>query len=86
MGGAIGSALLRHVSAEGCQLLLESRVIRVGMRLSLALEPSIRVAGTVRWIVAGRAGFEFDQALTSRIQALLEPTHPLPSPVTIYPA
>jgi hypothetical protein len=40
----------------------------------------------VRWLVGGRAGFAFDEAIGGELRALLESAHPLPTPVTLYKA
>lgn len=83
-GTVLGSALLRHVSAEGCQLMVESLDISVGMRIAIVSESKEYVTGTVRWLVSGRAGFAFDQVIKSELRAILESEHPLPTPVTLY--
>lgn len=82
----VGSALLKHVSAEDCQLLLESDGLAVGMRLAVTCQDNHRVTGTVRWIVGMRAGFAFDHVIGHEVQAALESEHPLPTPVKLHAA
>lgn len=84
LGTVLGSALLRHVSAEGCQLMVESLDISVGMRIAIVVETGEFVTGTVRWLVSGRAGFAFDQVIQSELRAILESEHPLPTPVRLH--
>lgn len=83
-GDGVGSALLRHVSPEGCQLMVESLDILPGTRLAIVPESPHRITGTVRWLVGGRAGFAFDEVIGGELRALLESAHPLPTPVSLY--
>jgi hypothetical protein len=85
-GDVVGSALLRHVSPEGCQLMVDSLDILPGARLVIVPESPHFATGIVRWLVGGRAGFAFDEAIGGELRALLESAHPLPTPVTLYKA
>ncbi|WP_156842099.1 PilZ domain-containing protein [Novosphingobium aquimarinum] len=86
-GSLVGSALLRHVSAEGCQLMVESLPVESGARLAVVVPDSPHyVLGTVRWLVGSRAGFAFDADIGHELRAILESQHPLPTPVLLYSA
>lgn len=50
----------RHVSVEGCQLIVGGEVLEQGQRLAFALDGGDRVSGAVRWVLGDRAGFAFD--------------------------
>jgi hypothetical protein len=84
-GSLVGSAFLRHVSAEGCQLMVESIEIASGLRFAIVVPDSSHyVLGTVRWLVGSRAGFAFDTEIGHDLRAILESQHPLPTPVLLY--
>ena len=80
-----GSATLRHISSEGCQIRIADARAKVGQRLRLRLESMGQITGTVRWSVGDRAGFEFDEPISRRTIAALEqlPTEMLV--VRVYP-
>lgn len=61
----------RHVSADGCQLVLGGEEVSLGARFGFHLAGFPPVHGTVRWIVADRAGFVFDQPLCRDSQRAL---------------
>lgn len=56
-------ALPRHVSVDGCQLVLGGQGARPGQRFRLDLAGIAPISGTVRWAVADRVGFAFDRPL-----------------------
>lgn len=84
---AYAAAVPRHVSADGCQLvLLRQATIRAGERLRFGLAGAEPVVGTVRWVVADRAGFAFDRPLSGDdASALLRHGRDLPG-LALYPA
>lgn len=83
---AYAAAVPRHVSADGCQLVLRGVGIRAGERLRFDLAGAGPVAGTVRWVVADRAGFAFDRPLSrDDASALLRHGRDLPG-LALYPA
>lgn len=61
----------RHISADGCQLVLGDEVVSPGARFGFHLAGFPPVHGTVRWIVADRAGFVFDRPLCRDSQRVL---------------
>jgi hypothetical protein len=61
----------RHVSAEGCQLVVEREVPARGERFVFSLGGQAMVAGTVRWVVKDRVGFAFDQPIEREAQTAL---------------
>ncbi|WP_235522936.1 PilZ domain-containing protein [Novosphingobium sp. Leaf2] len=67
---AHASAMARHISEDGCQLVLEAESLAQGQRVSFALEGGC-VRATVRWIVQDRAGVAFDAPLSAAQQALM---------------
>ncbi|MBT0668445.1 PilZ domain-containing protein [Novosphingobium profundi] len=64
-------AVARHVSAAGCQLILENGALHVGQALGFSLEGAGWIRGQVRWILANHVGFAFDAMLDSGAQAIL---------------
>lgn len=60
---AYGIAVARHVSADGCQLVMGQARTQPGQRFRFHLAGFAPVSGTVRWTVADRAGFAFDSPL-----------------------
>ncbi|MEE4453178.1 PilZ domain-containing protein [Novosphingobium resinovorum] len=68
---AYASALARHVSADGCQFVVERSPIEQGQRLSFALEGYPPVLGTVRWVVKDRVGFAFDRPISRDAQSAM---------------
>jgi hypothetical protein len=58
-------AAARHVSADGCQLIVEREVLARGQRLAFDLDGSDRISGAVRWVLGDRAGFAFDAPIGS---------------------
>lgn len=60
---AYASAIARHVSAEGCQLLIDHDAVSQGQRFSLELVGRSAVSGAVRWVVGDCVGFAFDSPL-----------------------
>ena len=81
-----GSATLRHVSSEGCQIRIADARPKVGQRLRLRLESMGQITGTVRWSVGDRAGFEFDEPISLRRIATLEKLPTETVVVRVYPA
>ncbi|MCJ2182009.1 PilZ domain-containing protein [Novosphingobium sp. 1949] len=61
----------RHVSADGCQFVLEQGALERGQNLAFLLEGFGVVRGKVRWIVADRIGFAFDGRLERDAQRAL---------------
>ncbi len=57
------SGFARHVSGDGCQLVIESGMLEKGQDLAFALNGFGLVSGTVRWVVDDRAGFVFDEVI-----------------------
>ncbi|MCT2400701.1 PilZ domain-containing protein [Novosphingobium mangrovi (ex Huang et al. 2023)] len=68
---AYGAVVARHVSAEGCQLILKQDQVAKGQRFRFNLDGAGAVVGTVRWVVSDRIGFAFDQPLCRRTQDAL---------------
>lgn len=68
---AYTAAAARHISADGCQLVLGEANAAPGQRFRFDLAGFAPIIGTVRWIVADRAGFAFDQPLCSDSQRAL---------------
>lgn len=62
-GESYGSALPKHVSAEGCQLVLDTGEVHPGQRFRFELGGSHSITGTVRWSVGYHHGFVFDAPL-----------------------
>lgn len=65
------SALARHVSADGCQLVVEQRPVAAGQSFSFALDGHPPVRGTVRWVVKDRVGFAFDRPISRGAQSAM---------------
>lgn len=53
----------RHVSAHGCQFVLNGRAPAVGCRLAFATPAGAAVSGTIRWVLRDRIGFAFDRPI-----------------------
>lgn len=53
----------RHVSADGCQLVLAGKAPGVGQRFSLAAGRDPTISGTIQWVLGSRVGFAFDRPL-----------------------
>lgn len=68
---AWGEAVVRHLSADGCQLVLGRLKTAPGQRFRFHLAGFATVFGTVRWTVADRAGFVFDRPLCGNGQHIL---------------
>ncbi|MYL99038.1 PilZ domain-containing protein [Novosphingobium sp. FGD1] len=68
---AYASAVARHISAEGCQFVVEQVGVVQGQRFSFALDGHPAVRGTVRWVVKDRVGFAFDQPISRDAQAAM---------------
>lgn len=66
------TALARHVSPEGCQLVVESSLLEKGLRLVMAQAGFARVTGTVRWVVGDRAGFAFDAPIAGEFMQAMK--------------
>lgn len=64
-------AVARHVSADGCQLVVDMQNVEQGQRLSFALDGYPPVRGTVRWVVRDRVGFAFDRPISHDAQAAM---------------
>lgn len=64
-------ALAKHVSPEGCQLVVERNLLEKGVRLVLSLAGCPRVTGTVRWVVEDRAGFAFDAPIAADLMGVM---------------
>ncbi|MFC0205480.1 PilZ domain-containing protein [Novosphingobium soli] len=69
---AHASAVARHVSAEGCQFVVEQGNVAEGQSLGLAVDGHPPIRGTVRWVVSDRIGFAFDCPLPRDAQAALQ--------------
>jgi hypothetical protein len=80
------TAVARHVCAEGCQLVLGAGGVSAGARLRFDLAGFPTVHGTVRWIVADRAGFVFDNPLCRDSQRALAGHGHIAEGVTLLPA
>jgi len=65
------TALAKHVSPEGCQLVVERNLLEKGVRLVLSLAGNPRVTGTVRWVVEDRAGFAFDAPIAADLMGMM---------------
>jgi hypothetical protein len=91
-GGAL-EGMVRHVSEDGCQLILVGKAPNVGRRLSLESSPGVTISGTIRWVLGERVGFAFDHRISPEavtqvtvtgaqlkaIRLLAEPVVPLPN-------
>ena len=53
----------RHVSADGCQLVITGEAPGAGQRLSFAIECGATITGSIQWVVGSRAGFVFDHRI-----------------------
>lgn len=62
----------RHMSCEGCQLVVDCGTLAAGQRCVLTFEPLGRIAGTVRWVVGDRAGFAFDEVMDRERQNVMK--------------
>ncbi|MDE8650107.1 PilZ domain-containing protein [Novosphingobium album (ex Liu et al. 2023)] len=82
----IGSAVLRHVSSEGCQLVSGDLRPGVGQRLRFKVDSVRPITGTVRWSVGDRAGFEFDEPISARALGVLQRYHPALVSIRLYSA
>lgn len=69
---AYASATARHVSSDGCQLVLDDDSISKGQRFTFAIEGEAPVCGAVRWVVGDRAGFAFDSPIGKATMHALE--------------
>lgn len=53
----------RHVSADGCQVLLTAGTAVAGRRMLLMMAADRCVGGAIRWVLPDRIGFAFDAAI-----------------------
>jgi hypothetical protein len=65
---AYSSAVARHISAEGCQFVIERDEVAEGQRFSFGVEGHPLILGTVRWVVGDRVGFAFDRPIPRAAQ------------------
>lgn len=65
------SAVARHVTAEGCQFVVERTGLAAGQSFSFTLDDHPPVRGTVRWVVRNRIGFAFDRPISHDTQAAM---------------
>lgn len=68
---AYASVGARHVSAEGCQFVVEREMPAKGERFLFHVDGQATVAGTVRWVVSDRIGFAFDSPIDREVQTAL---------------
>lgn len=68
---AHSAAVAKHVSAEGCQLIVARENIAPKQRFRFNLPGFTPIVGTVRWVSGKRVGFAFDMPLTRASQAAL---------------
>ncbi|MFC0684813.1 PilZ domain-containing protein [Novosphingobium clariflavum] len=66
------TASARHISPEGCQLVIESSLLEKGLRLVMAMSGFARVTGTVRWVVGDRVGFAFDAPIAGEFMQAMK--------------
>ncbi|MGF7152547.1 PilZ domain-containing protein [Novosphingobium gossypii] len=62
------SAVARHVTADGCQFVIERIGVSAGQCFSFVLDDHPPVRGTVRWVVRDRIGFAFDRPISRATQ------------------
>lgn len=72
--GAALEGLVRHVSEDGCQLILMAKAPNVGRRLSFECAPGSTISGTIRWVLGDRVGFAFDQRISPEAVAQVTAT------------
>ncbi|GGC14271.1 hypothetical protein GCM10011494_36370 [Novosphingobium endophyticum] len=68
---AYASVGARHVSAEGCQFVVEREMPAKGERFAFHVDGRVAVTGTVRWVVSDRIGFAFDRLIDREMQTAL---------------
>ncbi|WP_243652307.1 hypothetical protein [Novosphingobium sp. PhB165] len=51
--------------------MVERNLLEKGVRLVLALAGNPRATGTVRWVVADRAGFAFDAPIAADLMRIM---------------
>jgi hypothetical protein len=61
--------MARHVSTEGCQLVISGKPPGAGRRLSFTIEPARTIAGTIQWVLGNRVGFVFDCRIDAAVAA-----------------
>lgn len=70
---AHSAAVAKHISAEGCHLIVAQENIVRGQRFRFNLAGFKPIIGTVRWVTGKHVGFAFDMPLTRASQeALIE--------------
>ena len=68
---AHSAAVAKHVSADGCQLIVVREGIAPGQRFRFKLTDFAPVIGTVRWVTGKRVGFAFDMPIARPLQDAL---------------
>lgn len=71
MGLADNAAIAKHISEDGCQLILARDDVVKGQRFRFNLAGTAPIIGTVRWVFANRVGFAFDRPLCRASQEAL---------------
>lgn len=66
------SGFARHVSADGCQFVLDRGVLKRGQKIAFRLDGIGTIRGDVRWTVGNRVGFAFDRRLAYDVQNALQ--------------
>jgi len=70
----VGFGMMRHASAEGCQLVIQAGEYEVGQTLRLVLADSCEIMGAVSWLLEGRVAVAFrdplDPAMLAEITRL----------------
>lgn len=69
---AYASAVARHISSDGCQLVVQRDLFMQGERYSFTLDGFPMIQGTVRWVVKDRVGFAFDAPISSATQTAIQ--------------
>lgn len=62
------SAVARHVTADGCQFVIEKAGVAAGQCFCFVVDDHPPVRGTVRWVVRDRIGFAFDRPISRAAQ------------------
>lgn len=81
----IVTGVARHVSADGCQVLLTAGSASALHRMMLSMPSGGLVGGTIRWVLADRLGFAFDAAIDAQALAELAGQGAQPNAVQLLP-
>ena len=81
--GAATAMSVRHVSAEGCQLVMDLETYRPGEELAFVLAGWPPVPGKIRWIVDDRIGFAFEHPICAAAERALTNAARLGQPVSV---